>query len=108
MLTQTRPCPPPDAGVALVVAVDALVFVPGVGLVFGLNREPTAEIGFAGLAEAAGVVDEAAVAFLRVRCSAGEGDGALAAGEGLVSAFLWVRCLAGDEDALGEVLGLGD
>lgn len=128
MLTQTSPCPPPGAGVALVAAVDAFVVLPGVGLVFGLNREPIAETGFPGVAEAAGVGDDAAVVFLLVRCSAGDGAGlddglasaflrerALlgdgeaelsAAGEGLASAFL--RCLAGEEDAPGDALGAGD
>ena len=61
-MTHTKPCPPPGAGVALVAAFVALV---GAGLVFGLNKEPIAETGFCGVAEAAGLGEVSA--FLRPR-----------------------------------------
>jgi len=94
MLTQTRPCPPPAAGVA-VAAVAALVpvevGVPGAaedtGLEDAFGLKKSASVFFAG--EADGVtVGEAAVEALLLRLcfSAGEGDASVvAAGEPAVS-----------------------
>ena len=111
--------------------VAALVALFGVGLVFGLNKEPIAEIGFCGVVDAAGegefsaflrprsageaeavpaaVGEGLASDFFRARCLAGDADAVLsAAGEALVPAFFCARCFAGEGDVLGEPLGVGD
>jgi hypothetical protein len=111
VLTQTRPCPPPAAGVAVGAAlgvaaplafVEVVVVVAGAtegdGLsdFFGLKK--SASVFFAGEGDVVG--EAAAVVFaLRPCFSAGEGDAAVvAAGEGEVAA-LRVRFSAGEGDA---------
>ena len=64
VLTQTIPWPPPGAGVAL-TSVDLLsVAGAGVGVFFGLNRDPILEIGLA-VGEAEGEAAGAGEAFFR-------------------------------------------
>lgn len=128
VLTQTRPCPPPAAGVAVGAApgvaaalafaevVDVVVAgaTEGAGLaeLFGLKK--SASVFFAGEADVVG--EAAAVAFaLRPCFSAGEGDAAVvAAGEGEVAAslsglenvfVLRVRFSAGEGDSVVAAAG---
>jgi hypothetical protein len=92
VLTQTRPGPPPGAGVAvkpaaaLVVAADAGTAREGVAEVFGLNK--SASVFFAGVGD--GLTAEAAAAFvLRPRFPVSEGDASVpAAGEAEVAAVV--------------------
>lgn len=109
-MTQTRPDPPPGAGVALkpaaawVLAAGAGAALEGLAEVFGLNK--SASVFFAGVGD--GLTADAAAAFvLRPRFPAGEGDASVAAaGEAEVAAslaafFLCARCVgdsAGDGD----------
>jgi hypothetical protein len=70
VLTHTSPCPPPGAGVALVVAV-VVARVAGAGFAaagladaagFGLNKSPNVDL--AGDAEGAGLAVTSVFAFL--------------------------------------------
>jgi hypothetical protein len=127
VLTQTRPCPPPAAGVAVGAArgvaaplafAEAVVVVvgatAGAGLsdFFGLKK--SASVFFAGEGDVVG--EAAAVVFaLRACFSAGEGDAAVvAAGEGEVAAalsglenvfVLRVRFSAGEGDSVLAAAG---
>jgi hypothetical protein len=109
VLTQTNPCPPPGAGVALVSAELVVVVAAGLGDVFGLNIDPIFENGLAGDADGVGVAVGAAAAFLRAGCSAGDADAAgLALGAGDASAFLRPPFFAGEGEASGLVAGAGE
>jgi hypothetical protein len=110
VLTQTRPCPPPDAGVA-VAATAPLVLVEGAvagaedeGLaeVFGLKK--SVSVFFAGEGDGATVGETAVAPFaLRPRFSVGEDDDSVAApADGDVAAVVFVlrvRFSAGEGDA---------
>jgi hypothetical protein len=110
VFTQTRPWPPPGAGVAL-VAVSAFVpaevvtgaaEVEGLAEVFGLKK--SASVFFAGEGDGTAVGEAAAVPFVLRPCfSAGEGDASLAVpAEGEVAAVVFalrVRFSAGEGDA---------
>ena len=64
VLTHTIPWPPPGAGVALTSVELLSVAGAGVGVFFGLNREPILEIGLA-VGEAEGEAAGAGEAFFR-------------------------------------------
>jgi len=64
VLTHTIPWPPPGAGVALTSVELLSVAGAGVGVFFGLNKEPIFEIGLA-VGEAEGEAAGAGEAFFR-------------------------------------------
>jgi len=64
VLTHTIPWPPPDAGVALTWVELLSAASAGVGVFFGLNRDPILEIGLA-VGEAEGEAAGAGEAFFR-------------------------------------------
>ena len=64
VLTHTIPWPPPGAGVALTAVELLSVAGAGVGVLFGLNKEPIFEIGLA-VGEAEGEAAGAGEAFFR-------------------------------------------
>ncbi len=125
MLTQTRPLPPPGAGVALATAsafscLDALLGATeaaGLGEPFGLNKSANVFLGEpAGLAAGEPAVAGVAIAvFFRALFEAGSVTGwvvlageALAAGEAsaVSAAFSFLRdFFAGEADASGLVPG---
>ena len=114
MFTQTRPGPPPAAGVALAVSAFAVAAVVGAvagddGLcdVFGLKK--SASVFFAGDGETAGLAPAAASAFLRVRFALGEaaGDGD-SAGLATVAASVFLRPRFGLGEAAGDSATAGD
>ena len=130
MLTHTSPCPPRDAGLALVAAA-VVARVAGAGLAATGGLVAVSVLAFlrprfsTGEAEAAAVLSAAAgeatavaSAFFCARRfpgdgdaagdSAGEGDAASSAGEAVASAFLCARCFSGDGDAAGDSAVEGD
>jgi len=121
VLTQTRPCPPPNAGITR-VAVSPWVFpvvvvagaaeAEGLAELFGLKK--SANVFFAGEADGlAADAGEAAAFALRPCFAAGEGEASVvvsAAGEVAAVVFaLWPR-FEGDASApaAGEALASGD
>ena len=123
MFTQTRPGPPPAAGVALAVSAFAVAAVvagaaedDGLCDVFGLKK--SASVFFAGDGEGVIAGEAAAIVFAFRACfAAGEGDAsgaaareALLAGDASVVAAAFLReRLAGEGDApVGAALLAGD
>jgi hypothetical protein len=121
VFTQTRPWPPPGAGVALVTVsafvpaevVAGAVEVEGLAEAFGLKK--SASVFFAGEGDGAAVGEAAAVPFvLRPRFSVGEGAASVAVpAEGEVAAVVFVlrvRFSVGEGDAslaaAGEAVAL--
>jgi hypothetical protein len=121
VFTQTRPWPPPGAGVALVAVsafvpaepVAGAVEVEGLAEVFGLKK--SASVFFAGEGDGATVGEAAAVPFVLRPCfSVGEGDASAAVpAEGEVAAVVFALCVrfsAGEGDAslaaAGEAVAL--
>jgi hypothetical protein len=94
VLTHTSPCPPPDAGLALVAAA-VVARVAGAGEAAAVASGFLWERGFFGDGDAAGD-------------SAVEGDAAFSAGEAVAPAFWCVRCFAVEGDAAGDSPGVGD
>ncbi len=82
---------------------------------FGLNKSPIFESGLFGVAEATGLAEAGAVAFLRARCAVSEADALSAAvGEAEVSgaadsvglAFLRMRC--GEDEGAAQLAVAGE